>query len=199
MLDTPGGLERFGGPRLNRRLSVSLHSLASAEPRMVSSTSVQELRQLAATLQIEAEENPEPLVVVSERQQRASLSSSTASRATTYPSIFETATSPSEPSSGRSSWEGHQDQTIKVDGSAIAFCAGPRPFVPTVVVVAGDGEFGLAPSLSLSAIPAFSTYTLEVKGLEFVAETWEPGQEGELRSYLELKLRELMRVDADLD
>ena len=71
-----GETDGFASPPLNRRLSVSLNSLTSAaEPRMVSSTSVQELRRLAATLESESEENPSMLAVYPGRQHRPSLSS----------------------------------------------------------------------------------------------------------------------------
>ena len=148
-----------------------------------------------------------------------SLSSSTASRAT-QPSIFEAATSP--PSTARSSWEEDEVQPGSNNTSssgilrkaifAYVVCAyaqvthslvliflhlryrnGPAQLSPTVVL----GTSALVSSHSLTAIPAFGAYTLELRGLEFVEDGSAP--DGELRGYLEAKLRELMRLDEGLD
>ncbi|KAK4698411.1 hypothetical protein P7C70_g7866, partial [Phenoliferia sp. Uapishka_3] len=193
-----------GDPNI-RRLSLSLTSLAELEPKMVSRSSVHELRSLAKQLDEEAarEGLPPPLVATigsgeflpattlckspSQPHILSSRYSSSISSSTFYPSRSRNSSSPgtssSRPSTARSSWDA---SAVTGDTEAIHFLAGPTPYSP--VISRGSTE-----RLSFSAIPAF--HALEVKGLEFVAEDWTPGQEGELRGYLDAKLRELMRLD----
>ncbi|KAL8293174.1 hypothetical protein RQP46_000868 [Phenoliferia psychrophenolica] len=167
-------------PRLIRTFSLSLSSLRPGGSRMISSTSVRELRTLAATLE---DEGPSSAVVTRRRSEvplggRESLTSSTTSKATTHLSIFEATTS--VPSTARSSWEDDEDAagTPKVASrSFFSYKTGPFPLSPTIV----QGSAGLVPGRSLSAIPDFGAYTLDVKGLDFVDDVGEGKDDDGLR------------------
>ncbi|KAM0754111.1 hypothetical protein T439DRAFT_353846 [Meredithblackwellia eburnea MCA 4105] len=192
------------------RRSMSLSALPPPEPGMVSSSSVRELRSLAAQLDFQERYSSSKIVrsasawwtheaagVKDDAEPRISLTLSDPSRRSTIASMMFDRDG--DFSSARTSLSldnpGFDFRGSAEDDSTIQLRSGPCSRSPVIQQVSYALQVGKSQQVDTSDYKPL--YTLEVQGLEFVAEQWEEGQEGELRQYLETKLRELMGMGAE--